>query len=339
MSNPAKRKIFIALHHLGERGVPFFRRLEEAGFDIVRNPHKRYPTEDEMIGLVPGIFATVAGVEPYTERVLQAATELRIVARFGVGYDKIDVPAATRHGVAIAMAFGANHEAVADTAFTLMAAIMGKTLPHHQRIKGGGWGQQPHPGLWRATVGIIGLGRTGKAMARRCLGFEMRILAHEVQPDVEFVRRHGVELVSLEMLLREADVVSLHAPHTPETDRLMSEERLALMKPTAYLVNTARGGLVDEEALYRALTAGRLAGAALDVFRQEPPAGSPLLQLDNVLLSPHCAGTNLTSERNVASRCVDSILEFTRGQGPDPQYLLNPEVLRSGCRAVSGQER
>jgi D-3-phosphoglycerate dehydrogenase len=211
-----------------------------------------------------------------------------------------------------------------------MAAIVGKVVPAHLEVKRGGWGQDLHPGLWRASVGIVGLGRIGKAVARRCRGFKMRILAYDSVPDVAFARENGVSLVPLDTLLREADIVTLHAPHTPETENLINREQLALMKPGAYLINTARGGLVDEEALYEALTSGRLAGAGLDVFRNEPPVGSPLLGLGNVVLSPHCAGDNATSEAAVAHRCIDSIVALARGKGPEPEYLLNPEVLKSG---------
>jgi phosphoglycerate dehydrogenase-like enzyme len=338
MNTKPKWKVLMAVHHLGDRAIPFIRRMEEAGLEVIRNPHGRWYTEDELIAALPGVFATFASVEPYTDRVFREAKDLQIVARYGVGYDKIDVAAATRHGVMIAMAFGTNQEAVADSAFTLMAAIVQKTVTHHLRVKGGGWGLDIHPGLWRMTVGIVGLGRIGKAMARRCPGFEMRVLAYDIRPDIAFARDNNVEFVPLETLLRESDVVTLHIPHTPETDNFMNRERFGLMKPTAYFINTARGGVVDEEALYEALTSGKIAGAGLDVFKQEPPKGSPLLNLDNVVFSPHSAGSNLTSEAAVTNRCVDSILAVARGESPGEEYLLNPEVLQPGRGRMTGRQ-
>lgn len=333
------RKVLMGAYHLlRERANPFIRRMEEAGLEVIRNPFGRIYKEDELIAALPGVFATFASVEPYTDRVFREATDLQIVARYGVGYDQIDVAAATRHGVMIAMAFGTNHEAVADSTFTLMAASVQRTVTHHLRVKGGGWGMDIHPGLWRMTVGIVGLGRIGKAMARRCRGFEMRVLAYDIRPDVAFARENNVELVSLETLLRESDVVTLHIPHTPETDNFMNRERFGLMKPTAHLINTSRGGVVDEEALHEALTAGRISGAGLDVFKQEPPKGSPLLTLDTVVVSPHSAGSNLTSEAAVGNRCVDSILAVARGESPGSEYLLNSEVLHPGRSATSGHE-
>jgi phosphoglycerate dehydrogenase-like enzyme len=327
MSTKAKRKVLMATYQLGDRGLPFTRRLEEAGLEIVRNPFKRILTEAELIERLPGVVATFASTEPYTDRVFQAAPDLEVVARYGVGYDQIDVKAATRHGVLVAMTFGMNHEAVADSAFTMMAALIYGSVPLHHRVRAGGWGFDVRLGLWRLTVGIVGLGRIGKAMARRCKGFEMRVLAYDIRPDHAFIAAHGLEFVPLDTLLRESDVVTLHIPHTSETTDFMNRERLALMKPTAYLVNTSRGGVVDEEALHAALTARTITGAALDVFKKEPPIGSPLLGLDNVLLSPHCAGANATSEMASGNRVVESILAVARGGAPEPEYLLNPEII------------
>ena len=154
----------------------------------------------------------------------------------------------------------------------------------------------------------------------------MRILAHDTVPDAEYARVHGIELVSLETLLRESDFVTLHAPHTPETDRLMDAARLRLMKPSAFLINTARGGLVDEAALHEALSTRRIAGAGLDVFRREPPTGSPLLGLDNVVVTPHAAGSDLAGEAGVGDCCAQSILAVARGEVPPAQLLLNPQA-------------
>ena len=324
-----KKKVLWALYHLGEREVPFIRQLEGAGFEVVRNPHGRCCREDELIAILPGVFATVAGVEPYTDRVFQAAPDLRVVARYGVGYDMIDVAAATRHGVIIAMAFGTNHEAVADCTLALMTALVRSIVTNHLRMKSGGWRATMSPGLWRATVGIIGLGRIGKAVARRCRGFDMEILAYEPVHDAGFARQYGVSYVSLEELLRRSDIVTVHAPHTPATDNMINRDTLALMKPGAFLINTARGGLVEEGALYEALTSGRLAGAGLDVFKVEPPVGSALLTLDNVVLSPHIAGADLPTEVRVADRCIESISALARGENPGSEYLLNPEVLKT----------
>jgi D-3-phosphoglycerate dehydrogenase len=164
-------------------------------------------------------------------------------------------------------------------------------------------------------------------MARRCLAFEMPVLATDPLPDRAFAAAHGIQLVAMDDLLRRADFVSLHTPLSPATRHLIGQRELALMKRSAFLINTARGGLIDETALHEALIAGSIAGAGLDVFAAEPPVGSPLLGLDNVLLAPHAAGMDDAAERLMGERCVASILAVHQGRDPGPGYVLNPEAL------------
>ena len=177
------RKVLCNVQQLHGRPAGFLQPLRDAGFEVVMNDRGRLLTEQELIEALPGVYATVAGGEPYTERVFASAPELKVVARFGVGYDRVDVGAATRHGVAVAMAFGTNHESVADYAFALALALRLELLPHHRRVAEGGWGCGFHPGMWGRTAGLIGLGRIGRAMARRCQGFAMRVLAYDTAPD------------------------------------------------------------------------------------------------------------------------------------------------------------
>jgi D-3-phosphoglycerate dehydrogenase len=324
------RRVLVAIPWLTDRAQPALERLREAGFEVTYNETGRTLRENELIEhLQDGVFATVASSEPYTERVFAAAPDFRVVARMGVGHDRVDVAAATRHGVPVAMAFGTNHEAVADHAFALIAALGCQLLPYHDKVTAGRWGGNIHASHWQSTVGIIGLGRIGRAVARRCKGFEMRILAYDTVQDEAYARANGIEYVPLERLLAEADFVTVHTPHNAETDRIINRERLALMKPSAYLVNTSRGGTVDEAALTDALREGQIAGAGLDVFEVEPlPDGSPLRELKNVIMSPHSAGSNRRSVADMLERCVESIIAIGEGRNPGDQYLLNPEVLR-----------
>ena len=329
-----KPKVLVAVQQMADREARYLRPLADAGLDIIMNRTGRALTEEELLAALPGVIATLAGGEPYTARIFEDAKELRIVARFGVGYDRIDVPAATRHGVAIAMAFGTNHESVADYTLALMLALGVDLLRHHEQVKGGEWTADFHHGFWGKTVGLVGLGRIGKAVARRCHGFAMRILAHEPEPDLAFAREHGIRLVGLGTLLQEADFVSLHLPLNAETAGLINRKRLALMKPSAFLINTARGAIVDEAALAETLSAGRLAGAGLDAFVIEPPWGSLLLALDNVVVGPHAAGSDETAEVAMATRCVHSILAIARGEDPGLGLVLNPEVLERSTPSV-----
>ena len=301
--------------------------LTEAGYEVQFNELERNLTEAELIARLDGVMATIAGIEPYNEAVLAAAPALKVIARVGVGHDDIDLAAATRHGVAVAMAFGANHDAVADHAIALMLAVAHRIVEYDRRARAGSWGTQAHGRVYETVAGIIGFGRTGRAVAKRCLGFNMDVLVADPVADVDTVARLGYRLVDLDDLLREADFVSVHAPLNDETRHLIDARRLALMKPTAFLINTARGGLVDEAALTEALVEKRIAGAGLDVFEVEPLVDLPLCRLDQVVLTPHVAGASAASLRAMADRCVENTLAVLRGEDPGPGFVLNPEVL------------
>jgi D-3-phosphoglycerate dehydrogenase len=330
------KKVLVNVNQVAARPAPYLDRLRKAGFEVVLSGLDRLPNEAELIERLPGVFATIAGGEPYTEKVFTASPELKIVARFGVGYDQVDVAAATRHGVAVAMAFGTNHESVADGALTLLMASACNLPAKHNLVRSGGWGCSFHYGVWKKTLGIIGMGRIGRALARRCSrGLDMRVLAYDPAPDAAYAKANGIELVDIDTLLRESDFVSLHIPHTRENEDFINAERLAKMKPSAILINTARGALVDEAALYDALVNRRIGGAGLDVYKKEPPLGSPLLKLDNVVFLPHSSGMDETGEFAMANRCIDSIMAYARGEHPGAEYVLNPSTIPSSFKPAT----
>jgi len=308
-----------------------FDPLRKAGYQVEVNETFRLPNEDELVEkLRDNVVATIAGGEPYTQKVFDAASALKIVARWGVGYDKVDVAAATRAGVPVAMAFGANHESVAEYAYAMALSLACRLGKRNAMIHDGKWFFDGfHPGLWGRTAGIIGLGRIGYGMARRCRAGNMRILVCDPWAKKEQLAELNAELVSLVTLLREADLVSVHAPSTPESRHTINVETLSLMKPGAILINTSRGPLIDEAALADALTEGRLGGVGLDVFETEPlPAHSPLRHFDNVILSPHVSGMDRMAERLVTERCIENILNYLQGNTSALKpYVVNPEIL------------
>jgi phosphoglycerate dehydrogenase-like enzyme len=282
--------------------------------------------EEELFGQLEGISATLAGSEPYTRRVIQAHPALRVIARVGVGYDAVDVAAATEGGVAVTITPGTNQDAVAEHTFALILAIAKAVAEHHPLIQAGKWPRRANLPLRGRTLGIAGLGRIGKAVALRGECFGMRLLAYELYPDRDFAAKHGVSLVSFDQLLAGSDWLSLHMPMSPETKYLINRNTLAKMKPTAYLINTARGGLVCEADLAEALRARRIAGAGLDVFEQEPPGkDNVLLGLDNVVFTPHAAGVDLQSRDDMALSGAQSIVALARGEWPAEQ-IVNPEI-------------
>jgi D-3-phosphoglycerate dehydrogenase / 2-oxoglutarate reductase len=324
-------KVLVTAEPLRSLDHPLLEPLRAAGLTLVGHDREGGLDEAGLIEALEGVVATIAWVEPYTARVLEARPELRIVARCGVGADSVDVDAATRRGVAVAMAYGTNHESVADFAFALMLALGSAIVPQDREVRAGLWQPRIRPGVWGRTVGIVALGRIGRAFATRCRGLGMRILAFDPATRPEEAAALGVELRPLDDLLRESDFVSLHAPLGPSTRHMIDARALSLMKPGAFLINTARGGLVDEAALVRALADGTIAGAGLDVLEEEPPRpGSPLLALDNVLLAPHAAAVDEAGIRLMGEACVDNILRIRNGELPPEGRLLNPEALGRG---------
>lgn len=300
--------------------------LEAAGFRLTFNDTDRTWNEAELLEILPGHVASLAGSEPYNSRVLAAAPDLRVIARLGVGYDQVDLAAATRNRTAVGMAFGTNHEAVADHAFALMAALATQLKAYDRDVREGAWTTHYHGRLHGTTVGLIGFGRIGRAVAKRCKGFAMDVLVHDPVMDADTVARLGCRLMGLDELMQASDYVSLHCPLNAETHKMIDGRRLALMKPGAFLINTARGPIVDQEALIEALRQRRLAGAGLDVLAVEPPGPSPLLELDNVILTPHVAGLSEWAIESMTARCVETIMAVCRGEDPGGGLLLNPEV-------------
>jgi D-3-phosphoglycerate dehydrogenase/(S)-sulfolactate dehydrogenase len=289
-------------------------------------------SEAALTDKLQGIAATLASTEPYTEPVLAQAPQLKVISRTGVGYDAIDVPAATRHGVLVCTTPGTNHHAVADLALTLILAQSRRLLDAVSLLRSGKWTPQPVGFELRgATVGIIGTGLIGREVAKRLFGFEPRLIAYDVVQNAELARTYNVEYVSLDRLFAESDVVTVHAPLLPETRNMIDAAALGKMKPTAYLVNTARGPLVDEQALARALEAGTIAGAALDVMHVEPlPADSPLRQAPNLLLTPHIASSTYQSIDAMKRMAVENAARVLRGD--QPLSSVNPAVLSSPAR-------
>jgi phosphoglycerate dehydrogenase-like enzyme len=257
-----------------------------------------------------------------------AADELVVIGRSGAGFDKIDVSACTELGIAVFNVPRALDHSTASTALMFMLALAKRLSDQQHAVRTGRWDLQPQimgSELTGRTLGIIGLGQSGRELARLVAPFPMRILAYSPHADSQVAESLGVSLTSLESLLRESDFVSLHARLRPDNHQLLGRRELALMKPTAYLVNVARGELIEQAALVEALRTGRLAGAALDVFEQEPlPRNDPLLELSNVILTPHWSASTVDIWRTTGEATARGMLQTARGEVPD--NLVNPEV-------------
>ena len=274
-------------------------------------------------------FAKVTG------NVLRAATKCIAACRFGIGVDNIDIPAATAAGIVVTNVPDYCMDEVGDHALGMILALNRRFGPHDRAVKAGGWSgvtlDRPMHRTRGATLGIVGLGRIGRSIAAKARGFGMRLVACDpLLAPGETV--DGVEIASFEEVLRRAEFVTVHTPLTPETEGLIGERELALMKPGAIIVNCARGGIIDEAALARALARGHLAGAGLDVLGAAPPSPDhPLLGLENVIVTPHTAFFSQASTAELERRTAEEAVRVLNGERP--QHLVNPEVLG---RARSG---
>lgn len=278
------------------------------------------------LGGADGLILRVKG--RVTESLLARCPRLKVIARHGVGVDNVDVAAATRRRIPVCVTLGANTEAVAEHAFLLMLAVGKRLVALNAGVRRGAWDalrRDLYAGLCGRTLGIVGMGRVGARVAALAGAFGMRPLGYDPALPAEEIRRRGAAPVDLASLLREADIVSLHAPLTPETRHLLNGETIGMMKPGAILVNTSRGALVDDAALSEAIRSGHLAGAGIDVMEPEPPhPDNPLLALEQVLITPHIAAHTEDSMRRMAVTAVEQVLMALEGKRPT--MAINPEI-------------
>jgi D-3-phosphoglycerate dehydrogenase len=288
--------------------------LESKGCECVLNTTGLPYTKEQMIEAVADVDGVILGSDPCDAQVLSAAPRLRVVSRFGVGADNVDTDYCDSHGIAFYRTVGANADGVADTTLALMLAVSKRIAAVDAMVRRGEWPEPDTFEICHKTLGLVGFGNIGAKVARRARGFEMEVVAYDAFRNEALAETVGAHYAdTLEEVLERADVVSIHVPHTPETHHLIDGKALGRMKPGAILINTARGGIVDEAALAGALRDGRLMGAGLDVFEHEPlEKGSPLFDCPNLVLSPHAAGDTVESLRKVSEAAAGNLL---RGLG------------------------
>jgi len=319
------------------RKVPFSDRIAEIlgpVADLTFHETEDPPPEAMVRAALPEVAALLpTALDPVTAAMMGAAPRLKVVGNYGVGYNNVDVAAATRRRIPVTNTPGVLTEATADTTWALIMAVTRRTLEADAFVRAGkfdGWRASLFPGMELAgrTLGIIGLGSIGQAVARRGLGFGMRVAyagRRRAAPEVEAALQ--ARFAPLEGLLGQADILSLHCPLSAETRHLLDARRLALMKPTAYLINTARGPVVEERALVEALRAGRIAGAALDVYEDEPRLAPGLAELHNVVLFPHIGSSTLEAREGMARLVAENIRAALAGRRP--LNIVNPEAWRA----------
>jgi D-3-phosphoglycerate dehydrogenase len=309
-------KILVASRSFGPNCPEAVERLVEAGAELIPNPWGRTPKEDELMAAMAGVDVLISGTEPVTARVLDAAPDLMLVAKHGVGFENIDLDAAKARGVPVVIAGGAIADSVADMAMALLLACARHVPQGDRAVREGKWPRMVGVELRGKTLSVIGLGQIGREVAKRAHAFGMNLIAYDVFKHEQFAQDYGVRYLPLHQALAEGDFITLHAPVTDESRHMINAMTLMLMKPTAYLINTARGELIDEVALATALREKRLAGAACDVFEKEPPGDNPLLRLDNFIAAPHSAGQTGDGLRKLGEVTVDNIIRVMNGEAP-----------------------
>lgn len=316
-------KVLVSASHFDTLCSDAWTLLEQNGHEVIFDKTRSFPSYsfEELQGIIGDIDAAIIGMDQYNEAVFQIAPKLKAVAKFGVGVDNIDLLAATRHGIKVLNAPGQNSNAVAELTVCFILDMLRKVIPTHQELEKGNWPRWIGAELNGKTVGLVGFGAIARLVARKLAGFDVKIKAFDLYMNEALAAELGVEPTTLDDVVTTSDVVSLHIPATTETHHMFNAEMFARMKKGSYLVNAARGGLVDLDALTQALREGQIAGAALDAFEVEPlPAGAEIFNY-NVVCTPHIGAESFEAYRNVSlcvSRDIVSVLA-----GKEPEHWVN----------------
>ena len=301
-------KVLTTPRSYGKTDPQVFDMLREAGLEVVRNDTGGILDKETIKAMLADCDGVIVGVDPMDAEVIAAAPKLKAIAKYGVGVDNIDLDAAKARGIKVSRTVGANSEAVADYAMALILAVARKTVLIDRQCRKGDWKKITTRDVTGGTIGILGLGAIGKNVAQRAQGFGMKVMAYDPFWPEEYAKEHDIVKATPDEIYAQCDVISLHLPLTPETENIIGAAELAKMKPDAILVNTARGGLIDENALLDALEAGRLYGAGIDAFSSEPPKDPRWFTLDNVVLGSHCAASTSGASRNMGRMATANLI-------------------------------
>lgn len=300
------------------------------GIEYVWAPQKPYCV-DAVINELNNADAGMIDIEPYDERIFGKMNDrCRLLVRFGVGFDQVNLPDATAHGIACARTTGANKTGVAEMALMHMIAAKRSVMRNRKVVESGVWVKNIGTEILGSRVGILGFGNIGVTLAKILQGFDCEILAYDTHPNEAAAKQYGVRFTDLDEIFSTCDEISVHLPYLPETHHLIGEKYLNMMKPTAVITCTARGNIVDEDALYQVLKANRIAGAGLDVFAEEPlPTSSKLIELDNIILTPHLSSQTYESLWYTYQKGVDLVADFFAGKELSRSDLLNPDYVQN----------
>lgn len=309
------KKILVTPRSFAKYSKKPIEKLRNAGFEIIGNDSGEIFTEERMEKAIADADAVIVGVDPLPASILAKAPRLKVVSKYGVGLDNVDLDYCKEHGIEVAITRGANSNAVADFAFALLLAVARRMGEIDRACRAGDWKKRVALDIWGKKIGILGLGAIGKGVALRAKGFNMEIYGYDVYKDEAFIKENDIRFTSVEEIFDECDFVSVHLPLVEGTRHLIDREMLKRAKNTLVIVNTARGGIIDEDALYEALRDGAIYGAGLDVFEREPASESPLIGLDNVIVGSHCSASSVGATDMMSMMAVDNVLRVFEGNG------------------------
>ena len=295
--------------------------LQSYSDDLVFNPAGRPLTEDELIPLLKDCDGYIAGLDFVTEKVISSCSRLKVISRYGAGYDRVDIQAAKKKGILVTNTPGVNAEAVGELAMALILSAARKVTHLNETTRGGEWLRSTGVELKDKTIGIMGLGSIGKVVARCAKGFEMNVAAYDPYINEAYCKEHKIQVCTFDELLEISDIISLHLPLLDTTRHLIGKDAFSKMKPNAILVNTSRGGIIDEDAACEALKSGHLGGLGLDAFEVEPPRNTSLFEFPNVVATPHTGAHTKEATSQMAAASVRNLIDVLEGK--DCLYVVN----------------
>ena len=295
--------------------------LKEFSEDLVFNPTGKPLTEEDLIPLLKDCDGYLAGLDFVTEKVIGACPKLKVISRYGAGYDRVDLEAAKKAGILVTNTPGVNAQAVGELAFGLIISLARRIPFLDHQTRNGAWVRSIGVELKGKTLGILGLGAIGKVVARCGQGFGMKVITYDPFVDEEYCKKNNIESVSCDEVIQRSNVISLHLPLNDQTQNYINKETIELMQSGAFVVNTSRGGLINEEDAYEALKTGKLGGLALDAFAIEPPGASPLFELENVVVTPHTGAHTKEAIENMANGAVKNLIDVLSGR--DCPHVVN----------------
>lgn len=303
-------KVLITSNSFGKFDNGPKQKMLDLGWEVVGNRYHHIMNEEEMIGEVPGVDAIILGSDCLNKNVLDHADKLKIISRYGVGLDNVDLEEAKQRGIEVTITRNCNTEAVADYTIALMLDTLRHVSQVDRDLRAGNWKKETGLDLCHKTVGVIGLGAIGRQVVKRLHGFDCKILGFDLYPNEAFCKENNVELLPVEEILKQADVITLHIPANEDGSPVISKEELDLMKSTAVLINSARAALVDQDAVIEALKTGKIYGYGTDVFKEEPHMDPEFAELNNAVLSPHNAAVSVEAVNKMTALSVQHILDY-----------------------------